>query len=75
MAVSAYLTSTDVTGLIAKACIAIAGTVHLPEFSLANNHWCVNKAQVNTVLNVEACGSMILQLKLGRSQRSPLMNY
>jgi glucokinase len=41
MAVSAYLiTSTDATGLIAKACIAIVGTVHLPEFSLANNHWC-----------------------------------
>jgi len=54
MAVSAYLSSTDTTGLIARACIAIAGTVHLPEFSLANNHWCVNKAQVNKVLKVDA---------------------
>jgi len=54
MAMSSYLAGTDTTGLIAKACIAIAGTVHLPEFFLANNHWCVNKAQVNTVLKVEA---------------------
>ena len=53
-AVSAYLSSTDAAGLITKACIAIAGTVHLPEFSLANNHWCVNKVQVNAALNVEA---------------------
>jgi len=52
-AVSAYLASTDAVGLITQACIAIAGTVHLPEFSLANNHWCVNRAQVNTALNVE----------------------
>ena len=53
-AVSAYLASTGAAGLIIKACIAIAATVHLPEFSLANNHWCVNKAQVNAVLKVEA---------------------
>lgn len=53
-AVCAYLESTQAQGLIEKACIAIAGTVHLPEFSLANNHWCVNKAQVNSVLKVEA---------------------
>jgi glucokinase len=53
-AVCAYLASIGAEGLIAKACIAIAGTVHLPEFSLANNHWCVNKAQVNAALKIEA---------------------
>ena len=49
-AVSAYLSSIGALGLITQACIAIAGTVHLAEFSLANNHWCVNKSKVNTVL-------------------------
>ncbi len=53
-AVGAYLESTLTQGFIAHACIAIAGTVHLPEFSLANNHWCVNKAQVNAALQVDA---------------------
>lgn len=53
-AVSAYLSSTNATGLISKACIAIAGTVHLPQFSLANNHWRVNKAKVDGALGVQA---------------------
>jgi|TARA_B110000977_G_scaffold52248_1_gene71026 glucokinase len=52
-AVADYLASANAVGLISKACIAIAGTVHLPEFSLANNHWRVNKAQVNAALKVE----------------------
>ena len=52
-AVTDYLASTNAVGLIGKACIAIAGTVHLPEFSLANNHWRVNKAQVHAALKVE----------------------
>jgi len=52
-AVADYLASTDAVGLISKACIAIAGTVHLPEFSLANNHWRVNKAQVHAALKVK----------------------
>ena len=49
-AMAAYLDSTDAIGLIAKVCIAIAGTVHMPEFSLANNHWRVNKAQVSAAI-------------------------
>jgi glucokinase len=53
-AVSAYLASTKAAGLISKACIAIAGTVHLPQFSLANNHWHVNKEKVNETLGVQA---------------------
>jgi glucokinase len=58
-AVSAYLASIyqDKEGegaVITKACIAIAGTVHLPEFTMANNHWCVNKGRVNSALKVEA---------------------
>jgi glucokinase len=53
-AMTAYLVSTGALGLIVKACIAIAGTVHLARFSLANNHWIVDKTQVNDVLKVEA---------------------
>jgi glucokinase len=58
-AVSAYLASIDQDNegegaFITKACIAIAGTVHLPEFTMANNHWCVNKGRVNSALKVEA---------------------
>jgi len=53
-AVSAYLASTKAAGLISKACIAIAGTVHLPQFSLANNHWHVNKEKVNETLGIHA---------------------
>ena len=53
-AVSAYLSSIGALGLITQACIAIAGTVHLAEFSLANNHWRVNKSKVDTVLQIEA---------------------
>ena len=55
-AVSAYLAciGEGEDAVITKACIAIAGTVHLPEFTMANNHWCVNKGRVNTTLKVEA---------------------
>lgn len=53
-AMCAYLESISAQGLIANACIAIAGTVHLPEFALANNHWSVNKARVNAALKVQA---------------------
>lgn len=48
-----YLKNHDKLGVIANVCIAIAGTVHLDQFQLANNHWFVDKAKVNQALDAE----------------------
>ena len=52
-AVQSYLASINTPGSLTAACIAIAGAVHLPVFELANNHWQVDKAQVNKSLAVD----------------------
>ncbi len=38
---------------LAKACIAIAGPAHKPRFTLANNDWQVDKADVEQLLNCD----------------------
>ena len=48
-AIAAYLQLFPNTN-IHKACIAIAGATHLPEFKMANNHWLVNKSEVANTL-------------------------
>lgn len=52
VAVQAYLAQAG-NPRISGACIAIAGPVHKSVFNLANNHWQVNKPEVETALNCE----------------------
>jgi len=48
-AVKAYLAAIGAPK-VARACLAIAGPVHKPVFTLANNHWQVNKVEVENLL-------------------------
>ncbi|HCH23802.1 MAG TPA: glucokinase [Oceanospirillaceae bacterium] len=48
-ALQAYLAAIG-TPRIARACLAIAGPVHKPVFTLANNHWQVNKVEAEILL-------------------------
>ena len=51
-AVSAYVKMIE-SPQVNAACIAIAGPVHKPVFTLANNHWQVNKDEVEKLLNCQ----------------------
>jgi glucokinase len=51
-AVAAYVEMVGVAH-VSGACIAIAGPVHKPVFTLANNHWQVNKHEVEKLLRCQ----------------------